>query len=238
MTREIVSTSKQDWATPQWLFDVLHEELKFDVDLMAAWYNAKLPTFVGPGSSLREDLFSLDLGCLNGFANPPYKIIEKCLSYACRQALAGARSTWLVPANTDTQWFHEHAHRGQIDFFKGRISFEDVTPPEIEAERLWTLVERKGEKGIVKDILKDVRKIADLFKELGDEWLLGLSKSDRLYEALQSVDAHCPDWRSKAPAKNRKKPGPGFPSMLVHFEPGLPTPGAYRRRSAKTGRLL
>jgi hypothetical protein len=225
MTREIVSTSKQDWATPQWLFDVLHEEYTFTVDLMAAWYNAKLPVFVGPGSPLCEDVFAFSWGEVNGWANPPYAILDRCLQYACAQAMEGSRSTWLVPANTDTRWFHEYAVKGQIDFFKGRISFEDATPALTEAERLLNLIEKKG----AAESPKLVRKLGSV--------LLELSNNDRLEKAVHVVDEFFPTWREEEPG-NRRRPGPGFPSMLIHYEPGLPTPEKYRRRSAKTGKLL
>jgi len=238
MTREIVSDSKQDWATPQWLFDVLNEEMKFEVDLMAAWYNAKLPTFYGPGSKLGEDVFAQDWGNIRGFANPPYKALEHCLEFAVRQANEGAETTWLVPANTDTKWFHEYAVKGQIQFFKGRIFFEDHTPPEVEAVWLLEVIERKVAKGSVSGILKDAKKLGAVLREFDKDFLYSLSKNDRLRDAMHLADVHCPDWLT-SPMTDRKKPGPGFPSMLVRFLPGMV--GAktnFLTRCAKTGKLL
>ena len=237
MTREIVSSSKQDWGTPQKLFDVLHAEHQYTVDLMAAWYNAKLPSFIGPGSSLSEDIFSIPWGGIRGFCNPPYEIVEKCLSYAIDQVALGAFTTWLLPANPDTKWFHEFAILGQIDFFKGRISFEDTTPADVEALRYLALYEHKKQKklSVQTNLLK---KWAGVLYELTEE---EMAKSDKLRYAVSVIEKETDQWRIWGEnEKDRKKPGPGFPSMLVHFDPtvDLLEPKPLRRRSAKTGKLL
>jgi phage N-6-adenine-methyltransferase len=236
VTREIVSTSKQDWATPQWLFDVLHEEHNYEVDLFAAWYNAKLPRFFGPGSEVAEDAlnFNWAIAGARGFANPEYGRIEACMQRGIAMCGEGFFSTWLVPANTDTVWFHKYAYLGQIDFFQGRISFEDQTPADIEAARMCALIEKRLQKS-AKAPVKDVQKLASILFEVDED---SLAKNDTFVYATSLLDGIAPSWR-ELEMKDRKKPGPGFPSMLVHFDPA--SPACFkppRRRSAKTGKLL
>lgn len=35
----------------------------------------------------------------------------------------GAKVVCLVPARTDTQWWHDYAMKGNIEFIKGRLKF-------------------------------------------------------------------------------------------------------------------
>jgi phage N-6-adenine-methyltransferase len=235
-----VATGKQDWTTPQWLFDVLNEEFGYTVDLFAGWYNAKLPNFFGPGSLLANDAFSVSWKGYRGWANPPYNMIERCLRHAISEASEGVFSTWLLPANTDTKWFYEFARHGQIDFFKGRISFEDHTPAEVEATRLFDIVEAysspnaPGFKKALQGLGKVLREIA--MKTGGLE---PVPEQSPLAVALRKLDKYLPEWRDFNP-EGRRKPGPGFPSMLVHFDPELlgKEAKAFRMRDAKTGLLL
>ena len=240
MTREIVATGKQDWTTPQWLFDVLNEEFDYTIDLFAAAYNAKLPMFFGPGSQLSEDALAVSWKGYRGWANPPYSSIERCLRHAVSQAAEGTFSTWLLPANTDTKWFYDYCRLGQVDFFKGRISFEDHTPAEVEAGRLFQLVEAysspnaPGFKKALQSLGKVLREISMAtggFESVSEDSSLGI--------ALRKLDKYVPEWRDFNP-EGRRKPGPGFPSMLVHFDPDKlgEQNKVFRMRDAKTGCLL
>ena len=61
------------------------------------------------------------------FCNPPYgrelpKWVKKCHD----ESKNGATVVMLIPARTDTRWFHEHIyHKAEIRFIKGRIKFGD-----------------------------------------------------------------------------------------------------------------
>jgi len=37
--------------------------------------------------------------------------------------LAGATVVCLVPARTDTRWWHDYAMKGRIEFIRGRLKF-------------------------------------------------------------------------------------------------------------------
>lgn len=64
-------SNSHDWETPQYLFDGLHAEFRFEVDVCAV---------------------------------------------VC-----------LVPARTDTRWWHKYSMRGEIRYLRGRLKFGGVT---------------------------------------------------------------------------------------------------------------
>lgn len=227
MTRQNISTSKQDWSTPDYFFQALHREFSYDVDLMAAWYNTKLPKFIGPGSSLSEDIFSQPWGKVRGWCNPEYRLIQKCLERAVEETEKyGAFSTWLLPSNTDTKWFHEIATRALVEFVRGRIRFENRTPPDIEAARLLRLKEQKG-----------------ATKKLCRELSLCVSKlppeargADSIQESILFLEKVWSDWRTEKPKKDN---GPAYGSLLVHIGPStLDRNLPFGTRLAKTGERL
>lgn len=56
--------------------------------------------------------------------NPPYgREICKWMQKAYESSLSGATVVCLVPARTDTKWFHDFAMMGEIRFIKGRLKF-------------------------------------------------------------------------------------------------------------------
>jgi phage N-6-adenine-methyltransferase len=60
------------------------------------------------------------------WCNPPYgKEIGKWLKKAYESYLDGARVVLLVPARTDTAWWHDYAMKGEIRFIRGRLKFGD-----------------------------------------------------------------------------------------------------------------
>lgn len=56
--------------------------------------------------------------------NPPYgKEIGNFMRKAYESMLEGATVVCLVPARTDTAWWHEYAMKGEITFIRGRLKF-------------------------------------------------------------------------------------------------------------------
>lgn len=233
MTRHVVASKKQDWATPRWLFDALNAELHFTVDLAASWYNAKLPRYFD------EKHNTLTAGPLaapeRGWGNPPYENIEDWFRWALWSCSYGGFSTWLVPANPDTGWFHKYAALGQIDFFDGRIPFENATPPGVELPRLLAVARARPS-------VKNHRKLAACAYLVMQAHPPAEYETDpcfievayTLSEKLGSA------WRFDGEEEASKKlPGPGFPSMLVVFDPEAPAgKKPFRTRCHKTGVLL
>lgn len=58
------------------------------------------------------------------FCNPPYgKGIKHWVRKGYEEAQDGATVVMLVPARTDTAWFHDYCTKGEITFIRGRLRF-------------------------------------------------------------------------------------------------------------------
>ena len=59
--------------------------------------------------------------------NPPYgREIGRWMRKAYESSLAGATVVCLVPARTDTAWWHDYAAKGHVSFIRGRLKFGDA----------------------------------------------------------------------------------------------------------------
>lgn len=115
----MLSSNTDLWATPQNLFDSLNSEFHFDVDVCATSENAKCPAYYSKeNDGLNKKWIE------NCWMNPPYgKEIKKWMQRAYESSLRGAVVVCLVPARTDTSWWHEYAIKGEIRFIRGRLKF-------------------------------------------------------------------------------------------------------------------
>ena len=58
------------------------------------------------------------------FCNPPYRDMSKWAKKCYEESLNGTLVVMLVPARTDTRWFHDYIyHKAEIRFIKGRLRF-------------------------------------------------------------------------------------------------------------------
>ena len=113
-------TSTTDlWSTPQDFFDAYNDVYHFDVDVCATNENALCAKFYSP----EEDGLSKEWNDVC-WMNPPYgREIGKWMKKAYESSLHGATVVCLVPARTDTAWWHEYAMKGEITFIRGRLKF-------------------------------------------------------------------------------------------------------------------
>lgn len=119
-TPGMMSSLRHDWATPKALFQALDEEFHFVVDAAANKYNALAWYF--PGDVLRAEWQRFKVIWLN----PPYgQRIGKWIEKAYDTAQKGATVVCLLPARTDTAWFHDYCLKGEIRFLRGRLHFND-----------------------------------------------------------------------------------------------------------------
>lgn len=126
MNAALFSSRKQDWCTPQSFFDALDAEFHFVLDAAATDQSAKCPRFYTPETDgLRS---TWDFGG-TVFCNPPYgREIGKWVRKAYAEAQAGIRIVLLIPARTDTSYFHDYIYgKAEIRFLRGRLRFEDET---------------------------------------------------------------------------------------------------------------
>ncbi len=95
MNTDLMFSSKTDlWATPQDFFDKLNQEFDFNLDVCALPENAKCKNYYSP----EVDGLSQRWGDVYG--------------------------VMLLPARTDTKWFHSYVYnKAEIRFVKGRLKF-------------------------------------------------------------------------------------------------------------------
>ena len=123
MNSDLMFSQKTDvWGTPQHVFDVLHAEFGFTLDPCTNGENAKCGKFY----TEKEDGLAQDWGTEVVFMNPPYSDCKGWMKKAIESAKAGATVVCLVPARTDTKWWHEYAMNGEIRLIKGRLKFGDA----------------------------------------------------------------------------------------------------------------
>lgn len=114
-------SSKTDmWATPQVTFDELAAEFgPFDVDVCASADNAKCARYF---TRVDDGLSQSWSG--RCWMNPPYgREIKAWMRKAFESCQSGAFVVCLVPARTDTAWWHDYAMKGEIRFIRGRLKF-------------------------------------------------------------------------------------------------------------------
>jgi len=115
-----------DHETPQWLFDELNEEFSFGMDVAASPSNAKCKHYWTPLSDGLKHQWAPAI-C---WMNPPYgREISKWVKKAYEESRRGALVVGLLPARTDTRWFHDYIyHKTEIRFLKGRLKFYNDKP--------------------------------------------------------------------------------------------------------------
>lgn len=121
MNTEVMFSSKSDmWETPQDFFDKTNEEFHFTCDVCAIPENAKCEKFFTPEiNGLKQEWTGV---C---WCNPPYgRKIGLWVEKAYVASTRGATVVMLLPARTDTKWFHEYIYnKAEIRFIKGRLKF-------------------------------------------------------------------------------------------------------------------
>ena len=117
------SSNTDDWATPQAFFDKLNEEFQFTLDPCADDLNHKCAKYF----TKAQDGLHRDWSGETVFCNPPYgRTISRWVEKAYNEVYRGDCScvVLLVPARTDTSWFHEYIyHKAEIRFIRGRLKF-------------------------------------------------------------------------------------------------------------------
>ncbi len=120
---QMMTSIDQDWATPDVFVRLVekHFDIKFNLDVCAYDHTAKAPLwFTEEDDALQQEWTQI---C---WMNPPYgQAIPIWLNYAYEQSQKhGSTIVCLVPARTDTVWFHTAVARGSLHLLKGRIAFE------------------------------------------------------------------------------------------------------------------
>lgn len=118
---------KQDWTTPKILFDKLNKEFNFEYDLAADKDNALCSKFyTKEDDGLKQNWSGI---C---WLNPPYgdkssKMVDWIKkAYLTTQENPELTVVMLIPARTNTKWFHNYCMKAaEVRFICGRPKFGD-----------------------------------------------------------------------------------------------------------------
>lgn len=140
----LTSSINPNWRTPQPLYDVLHREFQFGIDMSANALDHKAPLWCGPGSPLGiEDALcgipwheiAASVGATALFDNPPFCAKAPIGPWVEQMALAGEHVTMVgvIPFSPQTRWWRTfiwgtlyRAH--EIRRFPHRLKFDP--PPD------------------------------------------------------------------------------------------------------------
>ena len=122
MNLDVMFSSKTDLrSTPQAFYDKLNEEFKFTLDPCATEENHKCDKYY----TKEQDWLKQSRDNEIVFCNPPYgREIKNRVKkwYESR----GGEIVMLLPARTDTSWFHDYIyHKAEIRFIRWRLKFGD-----------------------------------------------------------------------------------------------------------------
>jgi site-specific DNA-methyltransferase (adenine-specific) len=122
------SSKRDDWSTPQTLFDVLDAEFDFTLDVAASIENAKCVRHF----TIDDDGLDQDWGTESCWMNPPYGagVIDRWIDKAIAATARGATVVALVPNRPSSRWYTACLQfADEARFIEGRLSFGDGTAP-------------------------------------------------------------------------------------------------------------
>ena len=120
-----MNTAKSvEWETPRDLFDRLNEVWRFDLDVASSHANALCESHY----TAEDDGLAQDWGGHRCWMNTPYgRVLADWVEKAYRESQKpGTIVVALIPARTDTRWFHEYVANGrstEYTLLKGRLKF-------------------------------------------------------------------------------------------------------------------
>ena len=116
-----MTSGRDDWETPQSLFDLLDATYHFTLDPCSTHENAKCAKHY----TSEEDGLKMPWAGETVFCNPPYGRDLKAWTRKCAEESGEATIVLLVPSRTDTAWFWDHvAPYARVEFVRGRLKFE------------------------------------------------------------------------------------------------------------------
>ena len=116
----LMTSGGSDWQTPKDLFAALHAQHAFTLDAAASDANAQLPKYY----TEEDNSLAKTWAPHRVWLNPPYG--RAMPLWMAKAAKAKTFVMVLVPARTDTAWWHQWVipHATQIAYVRGRLTFE------------------------------------------------------------------------------------------------------------------
>jgi phage N-6-adenine-methyltransferase len=125
------SSLDDTWTTPKDFFASVNEEFDFGLDAAALsnstlipsnWYGPDHPDPIRRDALVRD--WTSDAGGKPIWLNPPYgRVIGQWVKKANQEAQRGGIVVCLVPARTDTHWWHNYCIHHEVRFLRGRLKF-------------------------------------------------------------------------------------------------------------------
>ena len=118
-----MTSERDDWETPQALFDELDAIHHFTLDPCSTHANAKCAKHY----TAEEDGLAQSWEGETVYCNPPYGRNLGEWVRKCAEESRHAKIVLLIPARTDTRYFHDYIYRKpgvKVDFIRGRLKFE------------------------------------------------------------------------------------------------------------------
>lgn len=117
----LFTSTTDEWPTPPDLFATLDAEFAFTLDPCASVDNATCERFY-----TKHDDGLTQPWAGRVYMNPPYgRQIGLWVRKAYEAAQAGATVACLIPARTDTAYWHEYVMRSaEVRFIRGRLNFD------------------------------------------------------------------------------------------------------------------
>lgn len=126
-TDVMFSSERDDYETPDDLFDYWDSIFGFDFDAAAEVHNAKCWLSIGPeADTLTQNWRGWGQ---TAWLNPPYgRGIGKFTEKALHETENGVTTVCLLPARTDTRWWHDTVagHADYIQYIQGRLKFKGM----------------------------------------------------------------------------------------------------------------
>lgn len=120
-SRVCFSRNSDEWGTPKHIIELVEKEFgPIQLDPCCTPKTAKAKKFfTKEQNGLGQEWKGLV------FVNPPYSRIKEWVQKASNSCKGGAATVvMLIPARTDTRWFHEYIYgKAEIRFLKGRCKF-------------------------------------------------------------------------------------------------------------------
>jgi phage N-6-adenine-methyltransferase len=126
MNLGMFSSTSGEWETPREFFDTVDAVFHFTLDVCATHDNAKCGRYF---TKAEDGLSQAWSGVC--WMNPPYgREIALWVKRAYESSLKGAVVVCLLPARTDTGWWHDYviAHAQSVIFIRGRLCFSRKGP--------------------------------------------------------------------------------------------------------------
>lgn len=120
------SSKSNEWTTPNDLYNNLDQVFNFTLDPCATHENHKCDKYF----TIEDNGILQSWANENVFMNPPYaREIKDWIAKAYRESLNGAIVVCLVPARTDTRYWHDYIfpYAESIIYLKGRLKFGGST---------------------------------------------------------------------------------------------------------------